>query len=293
VNRASFFGHIGLLFTVLVLLSSCGKRDSTVDLVTFPLHGIVTEVDTAASRVTIRHDEIPNYMPAMEMPFKVKNPALLRGLTPGDSIGATLAVSRTESWLETLQVLHKGEQMQVLSADQIEFQHLVREGEEIPDLRLLNQDGKTLRISDFRGKALALTFVYTRCPLPDFCIRMSEHFRQTQQALKSDRSVDGRWHLLSISFDPAFDRPSVLKQYGRNYGADFSDWDFGTDPDTSGKDLASFADCFGLSYAPSEGLIDHNLRTVVVDPRGRLVKVFRGNEWKSEELVEALRRAAG
>jgi len=272
-------------------LVSCSKQPQPVDLVTFPLYGRVISVDTTDQRITVHHDAIPNYMPAMIMPFKVKDATLLKGIAAGDSIGATLAVSRTESWLETLQVLRKGQRATTLSAEQVEFRHLYQQGEPIPDIQLLNQENRPLRLSDFRGKALALTFVYTRCPLPDFCIRMSEQFAQVEKKLQADHSVDGRWHLLTVSFDPPNDRPSVLRQYGENYGADFRDWDFATDPDTNGKAVGPFADGFGLTYEPSEGLIDHNLRTVVIDPRGRLVEVFQGNAWKPDELIAAIRSA--
>lgn len=272
-----------------ITLSSCRKEARPVDLVTFPLYGRVLALDTTALRVTIRHDSIPHYMPGMIMPFRVKDPSLLRGITPGDSVGATLAISRTESWLESVQVLHKGDHFAALTPGEVEFKRLYQDGEIVPDIQLVNEDDRVLRLSDFRGKVLALTFVYTRCPLPDYCVRMSEQFAQAEKALKVDGSLTGRWHLLSISFDPAFDRPTVLKQYGRNYGADFSDWDFATDPDTTGKVIGPFADGFGLDYAHTEGLITHNLRTAVIDPKGRLVKVFHGNDWKPEQLISAMR----
>ncbi len=272
-------------------LLSCSKQQQPVDLVTFPLYGRVISVDTAEQRVTVHHDAIPNYMPAMVMPFKVKDATLLKEVAAGDSIGATLAVSRTESWLETLQVLNKGERATTLTAEQVEFRHLYQQGETIPDIQLLNQENRPLRLSNFRGKVVALTFVYTRCPLPDFCIRMSEQFAQVEKKLHADHTLDGRWHLLTVSFDPPIDRPSVLKQYGENYGADFRDWDFATDPDTNGKAVGPFADGFGLTYEPSEGLINHNLRTAVIDPQGRLVEVFQGNDWKPGALIAAIRSA--
>ncbi len=287
----SFLSRTWLLLVTALMIASCAKKDTSVDLVTFPLQGRVTRIDSARGRVTVRHDAIPNYMPAMTMPFKVKDPAILNGIAVGDSVGATLAISRTESWLETMQVLRRGDRLNTLTAEEVELKRLYRAGEEIPDIQLLNQEGRTFRLSDFRGKVLALTFVYTRCPLPDFCIRMSRRFAETQKLLTDDRSMAGRWHLVSISFDPSFDRPPVLKEYGKNYDADFSVWDFGTDPDTTGRDLAAFADGFGLSYAPSEGLIDHNLRTAVLDPKGRLVKVFQGNAWTAAQLAEVMREA--
>lgn len=273
-----------------VLLFSCGKKEQKeTDLVTFPLRGEVVGIDTARRVVTIAHEAIPNYMSAMVMPFKIKDPALLRGIAIGDSVGATLAVSRTESWLETLHLLRKGENVEAAPAEEVESKHLFHEGATLPDDAFMNQDGIPLKLSDLRGKVVALTFIYTRCPLPDFCIRMSENFRQLQKHLIGDPALAGKWHLISVSFDPTFDRPRVLKQYGRNYGADFSTWDFVTDPDTSGRMLQRFADGFGLSYVPEAGTFTHNLRTAILDREGKLVKVIVGNEWKPEEVMKTVR----
>jgi protein SCO1 len=277
-----------------LLFVSCGSREEKqADLVTFPLRGEVVGIDSAKHLVTVAHEAIPNYMSAMVMPFKVKDPSLLRGLAIGDSVGATLAISRTESWLETLRVLRKGEKVEAMTADEVEFKHLFREGEMLPDETFMNQDGASIRLSDFKGKVVALTFIYTRCPLPDFCIRMSEQFRKVQRLMAGEPALAGKWHLVSVSFDPKYDRPAVLKQYGQNYGADFSTWDFVTDPDTSGEMLQRFADGFGLTYIPEEGMFTHNLRTAILDDKGRLVKVLVGNEWKPDEVLNGIRKLAG
>ena len=285
----------GLAFAFLasVLLSSCGEKErKEIDLVTFPLRGEVVGIDSAKRVITIAHEAIPNYMNAMVMPFKIKDPALLRGIAIGDSVGATLAVSRTESWLEGLRVLRKGEHVEATPAEEIEFKHLFREGEPLPDETFINEVGARVRLSDFKGKAMALTFIYTRCPLPDFCIRMSEHFRRLQKLLADEPALSGKWHLLSVSFDPVFDRPPVLKEYGNNYGADLSTWDFVTDPDTAGPMLRRFAEGFGLTYVPEEGSFSHNLRTAILDREGRLVKVIVGNEWSPEEVKKEIGQLA-
>jgi protein SCO1 len=281
-------------FLIALLLVSCGRQEQKpTDLVTFPLRGEVVGIDTAKRVVTIAHEAIPDYMNAMVMPFRIKDPALLRGIAIGDSVGATLAVSRTESWLETLRVLRKGEHLEAAPAEDVEFKHLFRKGTLPPNETFVNQDAKPVRLSDFKGKAVALTFIYTRCPLPDFCIRMSEQFRQLQKLLLNEPALSGKWHLVSVSFDPKYDRPPVLKQYGRNYGADFSTWDFLSDPDTSGQMLQRFADGFGLTYLPEEGTFTHNLRTAILDTEGRLVKVIVGNEWKPEEVVREMAQVGG
>ena len=281
-------------FSILLpsfVLSCCSKQEpKSIDLVTFPLRGKVISVDTVKQRVTLAHEEIPDYMMAMTMPFKVKERALLRPLEPGDSVFATLAVSRTESWLETINVFKAGEKTEAMSPEAISFKHLFKPGEMFPDETLLNQEGKPVHLSDYRRKVLALTFIYTRCPLPDFCIRMSDYFARMQQEMKKDKSLDGKWHLLTISFDPKFDSPKVLKSYGKSYSADFSVWGFATDPDTTGKTVLRIADGLDLTYADDEGLIQHNLRTVLIDKEGRLVKVINGNEWTPEEVVGEIKK---
>jgi protein SCO1/2 len=280
---------IASLCLLSLIASGCSKSRET-EIVTFPLRGEVVRIDSAKLTVTVSHQAIPNYMNAMTMPFRVHDPGLLRGLAVGDSIQATLAVSHTESWLEGISAAGKGEVRPALTADQIITARVFRTGEIFPDESLINQDGKAVRLSSFRGKVLALTFIYTRCPLPDFCIRMSSHFARVQKVLQGEPALAGKWHLLSVSFDPKFDRPVVLRRYAGEYGADFSTWDFVTDPDTMGPVIRTLADGLGLEYSEDEGLIDHNLRTVIIDPEGKLFKVLTGNEWKPEELAAEIRR---
>lgn len=281
-----------LLCVPVFLLAACSRQEpQNTDLVTFPLHGVVVQVDTAHMRIMIDHEEIPDYMAAMTMPFRVKDSTLLLKVAEGDSVQATLAVSRAESWLETVDVLRAGAvPPRTLSAGDIEFARLFKEGELFPDETLKDQEGKEIRFSGFRGTVLAVTFIYTRCPLPDFCIRMSNHFARIQKSLTADGPPDGTWHLLSISFDPAFDSPAVLKRYGETYGADFSKWSFAVGDK---KTTMRIADGLGLTIADDEGgLIAHNLRTFLIDKTGHLVKVITGNEWKPEEVAAMVRDLA-
>jgi len=156
----------------------------------------------------------------------------------------------------------------------------------MPDFSFVNQEGRRVRLSDYRGKVVAMTFIYTRCPLPDFCIRMSDHFARVQKSLSADRTLAGKWHLMTISFDPKFDTPPVLKNYGKVYTKDLSTWDFVTD---SMKTILDIADGLELVTEDDEGgLIAHNLRTAVIDKKGALVEVFRGNEWTPQQLKQAM-----
>jgi protein SCO1/2 len=279
---------LSLSFLLVLALGSCSRNSSSTDLVTFALRGEVVRIDSAAGRIMVAHEEIPNYMPAMVMPFKVKDRNLLVGLAVGDSIGATLSVSRTESWLEGIRVLRRGEPYVPLPADSLQAARQYAEGAPVPDVSLVDELGSPVRLSDFRGTTVVLTFVYTRCPLPDYCILMSDHFAELQGIIRS-RGLASACRLVSISFDAAHDRPEVLKQYGVKHGADPAIWKFLTDADTAGRSVAKFADGFGLTFVPAEGLIDHNLRTAVIGPDGVLRKVFRGNEWKPQDIVPLLR----
>lgn len=286
------FGFVVLNLLTILAFSSCSKREQSADLITLPLRGEVVEIDTTKGVVTIAHEEIPDYMSAMVMPFRVKDKMLLSGITIGDSVGGTLAISRSETWLATLQKLRHSGSPRVMSAEEVQLKDLFAPGQVLPEVLLVNQEGAKVRFSNYRGKAVALTFIYTRCPLPDYCIRMSEQFKKAQDALKQDASLNGRWHLLSLSFDSRYDRPAVLRRYGAQYGADLSCWDFLTDPDTSGKDVRHLAEGFGLNYINDAGTFTHNLRTAVLDKEGRLTKVLNGNAWEADEVVAEVKKAA-
>ncbi len=277
-------------FLVLLFLSACTqkKQNQTTDLTTFPLRGQVIRVMPDEHRIMISHGEIPNYMKAMTMPFKVKDTTFLSLVHPGDSVLATLAVSRTESWLATIAGGGKSDAPKTLTANEILINQLFREGEPIPDVPFVNQENKPVHLDAYKGKVIALTFIYTRCPLPDFCIRMSDNFAKIQKSLKQDSPLNGKWHLFSITFDPDFDKPNVLREYGKTYGADFSDWDFLV---TDKKSLQKIADGFDLTYQPDEGgLIAHTLRTVLIDKKGNLVAVLKGNDWTAPDVANRIRQ---
>jgi protein SCO1/2 len=291
----NLYNHLFFLlcfFHFAFFLASCSRQEQKpTDLVTFSLRGEVVEIDTARNRLMIAHEEIPNYMMAMTMPFKVKNRELLKYVQIGDTIQGTLAVSRTESWLEAFTVVGKGEAPDPQLVAGAITARMLKAGDELPNDFYLSQEGKRLRFNDFKGKVVAMTFIYTRCPLPDYCILMSNNFGKLQRLLAKESSLNGKWHLITISFDAKFDTPKVLKDYGKNYNADFSTWDFITDPDTTGKTIMKLADGLGLTYENDEGgLIAHNLRTVLLDPDGKIVKVIQGNEWSPEEILQIIKQ---
>ncbi len=291
-NTIAALPFLVTVFLVFGIVAGCSKKEENkgTDLVTFAVRGQIISLEPERRTVTIAHKEIPNYMMAMTMPFRVKDTTLLANVQPGDSVVGTLAVSRTESWLASLTVTSRGDDARVLSPDEVMFKRLFKEGEPFPEFTFTNQDGRRVRIGDFRGKVVAFTLIYSRCPLPDFCIRMSDNFANIQKRLARESSLNGKWHLMTISFDPEFDTPEVLKKYGRTYNADFTTWDFVTAPMAS---IRTLADGLDLTIEDDEGgLIAHNLRTVVIDVRGNLSKVFLGNDWTPEEVVNHMKMLA-
>jgi protein SCO1 len=283
----------GVLITVLLLGISCGPRRSANEK-RYPLKGKVVAVDRADRTATIAHEDVPGYMPGMTMAFKIKNDADLEMLKPGDQVTAQLVVDDLSSWIEITAIVEGGSPLTPTSTVPGE----PKPGDEIPDFGLINQDGKRIRLSQYKGKAFALTFVYTRCPQPDQCTLMSNNFATIDKQLQSDATAYDKTHLLTISFDPDYDTPKVMRSYGAGHTGKYSDetfqhWEFLTGSKDEVKGIAQF---FGLRYfhdtESSDEQVIHSLRTAVIGPDGKLFKLYRGNEWKPEEIVADLKTLA-
>jgi protein SCO1/2 len=256
----------------------------------YELRGVVVSVDPSKQEITIKHEDIPRFMPGMIMPFKVKDERLLQGRVPGDLVRATLVVEDSSAYLRTLERIGAAPIPQNPVAS---LPDILEPGEPVPDGSFVDQAGTARRVSDWRGRALAVTFIYTRCPLPNFCPLMDEHFKRVQDVVNGDATLRGRIHLLSVSFDPEYDRPLVLAARAKQLGAHPDTWSFLTG---DRLEVEQFAGRFGISVMREEGSpeeIVHNLRTAVVDPDGRLVSILRGNEWTPQELLADLRKALG
>ena len=248
------------------------------------LTGQVLAVHAERDEVLLRHDDIPGFMPAMVMPFPVRNERLLQGLQPGDLVKGLLVVSDEAARLEALE--RTGFRPLPAEAAAVS-EGALAPGSDVPDVRLLDSEGRERRLSSWRGRALALTFIFTRCPLPEFCPAMDRRFAELADLVRSDPGLRGSVLLVLISFDPAFDTPEVLRRHARRLEADPETWVFATG---EAKDVEAFGEAFGLSVA-REGGITHTLRTAVVDASGRLVKVYRGADWTPADLARELRGA--
>jgi protein SCO1/2 len=260
----------------------------------YPIKGIVVAVNKTEYTATIKHEDIPGYMPGMTMDFKIKNAVDLQAMKPGDQLTGTLVIDDISSWVEVTAIAEGGPALTPTTIVPGE----PKPGDEIPDFSLINQDGKSLHLSQYKGKAVALTFVYTRCPQPDQCTLMSSNFAAIDQELQKQPDVYSRTHLLTISFDPEYDTPKVMRSYGASHTGRYSDekfdhWEFATG---SADDVKRIAEFFGLRYfkdsSTGEDQVMHSLRTAVIDPAGKLVKLYRGNEWKPAEVADDLKALA-
>lgn len=255
----------------------------------YELHGKVVMVEREKHLVTVAHDEVKGLMPAMTMPFTVRDDRDLDALAPDANLTATLVIDGAHSWLEDLVIVQATGTPTALPGMPAE----AKAGDQVPNFTLENQDAKKIRLHDYRGKALLLTFIYTRCPLPDYCTRMSNNFAQVDRQLQADPNLYAKTHLLSISIDPKYDTPQVLRSYGaahteRYESETFKHWEF-----ASGEQVKDAAQFFGLRYFPDKDQIIHGLRTVIVAPNGKVAKVYTDNTWKPEDAVTELKRALG
>ena len=274
------------LFAALVLVAAaaaCGPSGPPPR--EFEIIGQIQAINPGRSDVTIKHQDIKGFMPGMTMTFKASQ-GVLDGRQAGDLVTGTLVVGEVDVHISKLTVTGHREldPNTVLPSD---GSAIIQPGDMVKDATLLDQDGKMRRLSEWRGHRLALTFVYTRCPLPEFCPLMNQHFRTVQATLaKTPALSDVR--LLTMTLDPAYDTPAVLKPFATGAGADPARWTFLT---ATAADAAPFLEQFGIIVErdPSnEVQITHNLRTAVIGADGRLKSVHTGNRWLPDELVADL-----
>lgn len=244
-------------------------------------------VVTAAQegRIRISHNDIPGYMPGMTMDFALE-PEEGATLGPGDRVRFVLRVGTERSWIEDVRVIGRASGSGS-KPDTSSPSIRLRKGDALPPLSLVDQSGHPLTEADFLGRLTVLTFVFTRCPVPDYCPLLSRRFSQIQAALASDHGYATDVRLLSVTIDPAFDTPTVLNAYAQAVGADPSRWRFaGGDA----VEVTRVARAFSVYVERNGALLDHTLATALVDRRGRIVEIWRGNGWKTSEILEALRR---
>lgn len=278
------------LLLAAVVIVGCSHRQPARQ---YPLRGQVIAFGKNAvaggTEITLKHEDIPGFMPAMTMAYSLKPGTSTEGIGPGDLVTATLVVDGSALWVQDLR--KTGHAQLPEEARPIRILDVMAPGDLVPDDPLVDQAGAERRLSAWQGQALAVTFVYTRCPVPDFCPLMDRHFGDLQRAIQGDAALRGRAHLVTVSFDPRHDTAEAIKAHAKARGADPRVWSYLTGDPAAIEHLTSR---FGVSVIDEHDApetITHNLRTAVIDPKGRLVKIYDGNEWTVDALLADLRDA--
>ena len=277
-----------LMLAGLLAASACSRTPETR---TYQLRGQVLAVRPETSEILVKHEDIQGFMPAMTMPYRVKEPALLKDRAPGDLITATLQVAPDLAWLSAITKtgsapIPEDANTRIPAAAGV---HLLTPGDEGPDTTVTDQDEQPLALPAWRGSAVVVTFIYTRCPLPQFCPLMDKRFAEIQSLAAADPALRGKVRLLSISFDPTTDRGAVLRAHALKAGADPAVWRFATAEEPVVDRMAA---AFGVNVIrEQDGTITHNLRTAVIDPQGRIVSLHDSNAWSASAIVDELKAA--
>ena len=262
-----------LFLTVALTASACATHHQA--------RGVVLRVDHAARTVTVSHEPVPGLMDAMVMPFELRQPSEMTDLVAGDRIAFRIASRKGQTRIDRLRILSAAPPGGGPAAPGSAA--AVRVGDAVPDFSLTSHHGGAVRLSSLRGKVVAMAFIYTRCPLPDYCPRMMTNFLAVKQrfAARLNRDVV----LLTVTFDPQYDTADTLRQYARRYSAEDGGWHFLTG---TKADVARVCELFGVEFWPEEGLITHTLRTAVVDRDGRLAATLEGKDYSGKQLADLL-----
>lgn len=254
----------------------------------YEVRGIVRVIGFADRELTVEHEEIPGYMPAMTMPFAVKEMSQVEALETGDAIGFQLVVTDKESWITGVRKIDPSEvrlpTARGVPATTRKMERL-REGDALPEFALIDDQARPITRATFAGKPLVLTFIFTRCPLPNFCPLMSSQFEAIRKAAADDTKLKDELRLLSISFDPDYDTPEQLAKYAARFTDEHDHWHFATGTKEQVEKLTA---AFSIQVKPESGTINHGLATALIGPDGVIRKIWRGNGWRPAEVVEEL-----
>jgi protein SCO1 len=270
----------------MLLATACSRTPPSKE---YQLQGQILDVKPQTNEVLVKHGDIRGFMPAMTMPYKVEDGKLLAGKAPGDLITATLVVGETEAHLSKIDKTGHAP-IENTGGPEITASQILKPGDPVPDATLVDEDNTARPLTSLKGHRVALTFMYTRCPQPDFCPLMDRNFAAVQNEVKKTPGL-GDVRLVSVSFDPANDTPAVLKTHAGDVKADPAVWHFVT---ASPADIKGFAAKFGVTAEPSDespAVLTHNLSTAVIDADGTLVKIRPGNMWTPADLIADLKAA--
>jgi protein SCO1/2 len=289
-------GVFGLLFWGLICWQTAGNQAlpsraaQDTNVLTFAVRGVVKDIKANESTIVVQHEAISNYMDAMTMPFKVKEAQLLTPLRKGDRISFQLQVTSTESWISQIDKIAGTpveDQTRPAGSSANQAAGAVSR-HPLLDFKFTNELGQAVSLSDFQGQALGITFFFTRCPIPDYCPRLSKNFQEACQKLSAIPGGPTNWHFLSVSFDTKFDTVPVLRAYGEFYHYDPAHWSFITGPAEQIGELARLSD---VKFDPDGGFFNHNFRTLIIDAGGHLQMSFPIGGNLSDAIVEEIRKA--
>jgi protein SCO1/2 len=276
---------------------SSGTASAPAQQKIYHLRGKIVSVDRAAGTLMIDAGEIPGYMEAMTMSYKMVQPETMSELHAGDVITARVVVDQDAAG----DLPPKLDNIVVVAQARPDYKpmvqyHVPEAGDAVPDFALLNQSGKTIHLDQFHGKVVLLTFIYTRCPLADFCPRMSSNFAEIDKALAQDPQAYAKTHLLSVSFDPTYDTPKVLRSYGGAHTGkftqeDFKHWDFAAPPVAELPKVEQWFDLGVTGTDPQN--IQHSLSTLVIGKDGKVIAWYPTNDWKVGDVLKQVEQAAG
>jgi protein SCO1/2 len=284
----------------LIVLAGCHSgqkppaQPSAQNYKVYHLRGKVVSTDAARGEVTLDNEAIPGFMEAMTMPYKLKDASILGELHPGDVITADVLVSPDPDAGYLLDHIVVVAQAKPDYKPGVSY-HVPAPGDAVPDFKLLNQDGRTIHLGQFKGKSLMVTFIYTRCPSPDFCPRVTRNFAALEKQLAASPALFAKTHLICISFDPEHDTPERLRAYGVTYiGSDaknaFAHWEFAVPEKSALAEMARFFDLGMTNEADST--ITHTLSTTLIGPDGKVVRFYPGNEWTPEQVFGDVKQLA-
>jgi protein SCO1/2 len=288
------------LLASLVLLAGCHQNLSSTSsgpapaANTFTIRGQV--VSTDATHVTLDGEQVPGFMEAMTMDYKLADPSVVSELHRGDRITAKVLADKQGDGFENVRL----RDIVVIAQGRPDYKppvsyHVPTAGDIVPDFKLLTQSDRTIHLSQFKGKVVLMTFIYTRCQLADFCPRMSHNFADIDKALAADPALYNQTHLISVSFDPAYDTPKVLRSYGGAYTGNYTNekflhWDFAAPPE---KELPAMTQFFNVGVTPGDSKsLTHSLSTVLIGKDGKIVDWYPTNEWKPDEILAAIKKSA-
>jgi len=289
---------VAVLGLAMVGMVGCHRAPATKSATQhYPVRGVVVSVDAKSGQIDLNAESIPGFMEAMTMTYKLADPTVASELHTGDRITATLLSENDTAGpinmrLTDIVVIGQAKPDYV---PKVQY-HVPAPGDAVPDFALLNQSDKTIRLGQFKGKVLVMTFVYTRCPLADYCPRMSRNFAEIDKDLSGDKKLYAATHLLSVSFDPTYDTPKVLKSYGEAYTGrytqeTFTHWDFAA-PEAA--EMQKMEEFFDLGVTPGDnGTLQHSLSTLVIGKDGKVTAFYPTNEWTVAEVEDQIRKAAG